>query len=468
MVRSRIALTALALTLSAAGIQAQTVTWGGGFPNDNFSAATNWVGGAVPPGYTAGTDTVVFDDNSDSTLKLDVAGVSLLQLQVNDASGYGIYANVTGPNSLTLGSGGILLSSSDGYSSLDLNVAVVLGASQAWSGGYVGANSTVSGSGSLTVSGGNWIAYAFNSGSNTFSGGLTASGDTTTVSLGATGTPLGTGPVTMGDGTILQPAITGPITLSNAFTFGDGTNGNPVVVGASYNQFYNMPSSLTLTGPVTLVINGDSPMDSEIDLAPFTTLTLTGNIAGAVPGVCFDIGTTSTGNVLAIIKSPSITNVDRLDLEDSAAVVFDGGISQLSNLGYTIGTTSSTYLGLGSSYVGQVANFISTYANPSSFSGTLGFDNTAGGTTTFTDAIDLTNFQMGGSFVGLGSETKAILTGLITPPGGFFGMTYYFGGGGGTLYVQSTLSDGTNPRSVNLAPGGAPLTHVLQGPMTYT
>jgi autotransporter-associated beta strand protein len=467
MVRSRNALLALALTLAAAEAPAQTVTWGGGFPNSNFSAATNWIGGAVPPGYTAGTDTVVFDDNSDSYMKLDVAGVSLFQLQVTDPESDGNYAKIFGANSLTLGSGGILLSSSDSVSSLDLNVAVSLAAAQTWSGGYVSANNVVSGSGPLTVSGGNWLTFSFNSGSNSFSGGLTASGLTTTVSLGAAGTPLGTGPVTMGDGTILEPATSTPITLANAFTFGDGTNGNPVVVGSNYNNFYLMPSSLTLTGPVTLVINGDSPMDSEIDLAPLTTLTLTGTIAGAVPGVCLDFGTTSTGNVLAIVKSPSITNVDRIDLEDNAAVIFDGGISQLSNLGYSIGTTSTTYLGLGASYVNQVANFISTYANPGGFSGTLGFDNTTGGTTTFTDNIDLTNFTSG-SFVGLGSETSAVLTGTITPPGGTNGLTYYFGGGGGTLYVQSSLVDGTNSRGVNLAPGNAPLTLVLQGSLNYS
>src|SRR5208283_6034129 len=107
--------------------------------------------------------------------------------------------------------------------------------------------------------------------------------------------------------------------------------------------------------------------------------------------------------------------------EDSAAVIFDGGISQLSNLGDPIiGTTPTTYLGLGASYVGQVANFINTYTNPGGFWGTLGFDSTTGGTTLFTDDIDLTNFTSE-SFVGLGSETSAKLTGTITPPGGFFG-----------------------------------------------
>jgi hypothetical protein len=469
MVRPRIALLALALTLAAAEAPAQTVTWGGGFPNDKFNVATNWVGGTVSVGYTSGADTLVFDDNSDSYLNLNVSGVSLLQLQVTDTTGNGDYANITGANSLTLGSGGIMLTSpGPGASSLDLNVPVVLAANQTWTGGYLVANGAVSGTGSLTLNGGNYNTYVLNSGSNSFSGGVTVSGATTTLSIATTGTPLGTGPLALGDGTILAPADSTAVSLANNVTFGDGTNGSPVVIGANPYSSYPRATTVTFTGNVTLNINGTSGNDSEIDLTPYSTATFTGSLAGSAAGVCLDFGTTGSGtdnNSLLVVKSPSITNVSRLDLEDNATVVFDGGIAQLSGLAYAIGTTSTTYLGLGATYEGHVASFISSYTSPASFTGTLGFDTTAGGTSTFSDAVDLTGFT-DGNFIGLGSATSAILTGQITPPGGAAGTSYYFGGGGGTLTVESPLVDGAGSRNLVLAPGNGPLTLILSGSST--
>ena len=48
MLRLRIPLAAFASILGAVHGQSQTVTWGGGFPNDKFNVATNWVGGVAP------------------------------------------------------------------------------------------------------------------------------------------------------------------------------------------------------------------------------------------------------------------------------------------------------------------------------------------------------------------------------------------------------------------------------------
>jgi hypothetical protein len=471
MVRFRIALTVLASALAASEAAAQTAVWGGGFPDNNFSTATNWVAGSVPAGYTSGADTVVFDDNSDSHMNLDVANISLLQLQVTDASGSGTYAHIYGANSLTLGSGGILLSSPEpGASSLNLNVAVVLGANQTWTGGSVSAYGAISGAGTLTLSGtGGSDSFVLGSGSSNFSGGVTVNGGLTTLEIATTGTPVGTGTLALGDGTILAPMDSTPVTLANALVFGDSTNGSPVVIGAGQNGSSSHPSTVTLNGNATLNLNGTDSSDSEIDLTPNTTVTLNGSLAGSVSAVCLDFGTTGPGtdnNSLLIVNSPSITNVARLDLEDNAEVVFDGGPSQLSAITYALGTTSTTYIGLGASYEGQVASFIAAHLSPGSFQGTLGFDNTTGGNSTFSDPIDLTNFSADGGFVGLGSATKATLTGMITPPGGAAGLTYYFGGGGGTLYVNTPLVDSTIPRSLNLSTGNGPLTLVLTGTST--
>ena len=463
---------ALALVSAAVSAHAQTATWGGGFPNSSFSVATNWFGGVAPANN--GTETLVFNSDSDSTLNLNIAAdFSGLSLQLTQPYS-GVNAFITGANALTLGSGGVSVTS-DGTSGnyLTFNTHVILSADQTWSvtgnpitQGSVVANQAITGSYGLTLSGdANFETFSFNSGASTFTGGVTVPGNLSAggnsfVVVGASSTgpgdaptsgPLGTGTLSLGDGTTLT-TNGGNITLANSINLGDNSNGNPIMFGGPSGVSNPGSTSLTLSGTVTLWDN-----DIELDVAQNSVLTFTGALNGYASGVCLDFG----GSGLTIIQG-AITNVARFDLEDNVSVIFDGaGYSQVSGLEDIGGTGPSTYVGVGRNYAGSVGSFVGLLYQPG-FGGTLGFDTTSGATATFGDNIDLTNFT-NGYFNGLGSSTSAILTGTVTPPGGSAGTYYPFGGGGGTLTVESPLVDGASPRDLVVLPGNAPLTLVLSG-----
>lgn len=482
MIRPRLSVAALALLGLASGVRAQVVTWGGGFPNDKFSYATNWYGGVVP----GSGDTLAFNDNSDSALKIDVGGVSVAGITATSSMAQGgTQIQIGGSHPLTLGALGVSAVSdgSNESSQVGFLTSVILSASQTWSQadnpqGDIWASGAISGAFALTLAGDgtNPAVFQLYSGASTFSGGLTVAGHGTAVAVGSssvptsgtvTSGPVGTGTLTLGDGTTLTTTTGGTVTLGNALVVGDQSNTAGVAFGGPTSQSNPGNTSLVLTGPVTL---NDS--DLEIDAGHNSSVTFSGALTGYAPGVCLDFGSANAGAATNgyVIVQGSITNVSRLDLEDNVSVILDGaGASQLSTLediGFEGG--GSPYLGFGSAYAGSVATALGYLYGPG-FEGTLGLDTTSGPTATFADAIDLTNFPApGGSFVGLGSATSAILTGVITPPGGATGTSYPFGGGGGMLTVVSALIDGSFPRSLTLSAGNAPLTLVLSGALDYS
>ncbi len=475
----------MACLAAPAFLQAQ-VTWGGGFPNDNFSVTDNWVGGVAP--LDDGSETLAFTDNGDGTLNLDIAA-DFLGIQVGTACNTA-FQDIGGPSSLTIGDGGITVAGdSSNYGSLKIkgNVNVILAAlenSQTWS--IAGSGGSLMVHGMITETGGPQSLtftspdgydgeFGLYSGGSTFSGGLTVAGNGTVLIVGAssvgpannpTSGPVGRGVLTLGDGTDLTTATSSPVTIANLINVGDNTNGNGVTFGGGTGS----NSDLTLSGIVAI-----QNEDTEIDVGSGARVTFAGGINGS--GLCLDFGGggSSTGS-LAIVSGP--TSASRLDLEDSASVIFDGGPGQLT-LGDWIGTTVSTYVGIGSSNAGSVSSFISSNLSPAYFSGTLGLDTVSGATATFADAIDLSGFT-GTDFIGLGSATSAILTGTITPPGGLgqqYGTTYGFGGGGGKLFVQSSIVDSSwydgeefnnESNNLQLSAGNAPLTLILQGSLSYS
>src|ERR1700685_443417 len=132
MIRLRLPLYILA-TILAGSAGAQTVTWGGGFPNDKYSVASNWIGGTVPLGN--GTETLQFNDESDSALKLNTAGVSFLGISIPAGTeDNGTTPGIIGTNSLTIGPGGIVINdNNETEDSLIFDVPLVLTANQTWS-----------------------------------------------------------------------------------------------------------------------------------------------------------------------------------------------------------------------------------------------------------------------------------------------------------------------------------------------
>jgi fibronectin-binding autotransporter adhesin len=473
----RLAAASLAL-LAAARLSAQTtVTWSGGFPNYLYSSASNWGSGATPLGD--GTENLQFTDASSGDLQLDT-NAAFLGVQVNTGSQADNFKIKNSGGTLSIGAGGITVQGTgEVQSGLTISANVALGANQTWAVtdnlGMLGVYGVISGNYGLTLQGnGEVVDFSLGNSSNSFTGGvhLEQSGSVLYAATGA----LGSGALLLDDNTTLAP-WGNTATFSNAVTIGSQGGTAAVYFGGNNGG----ESSLTLTGAVTL---NDS--DLEISVLPNSLLTLSGNLNGYTSGVCLDFGSAFpsglTGpagqNGIAIVGG-NITNVNRLDLEDNVSVILaasspSSGTSQISTLGDIGVTTGQAYLGLASTYnpAGYVTGFLgwlNSSGSAGNFHGTLGFDTLSGTMATFSDPIDLTNFTAA-PFAGLGSATSAILgtAAVITPPGGATGTTYPFGGGGGTLVVQSDLPDGSVPRNLVLSAGGAPLTLVLSGNLTYT
>lgn len=480
----------LGALILATQARAQTVTWGGGFPNNNFSVGSNWYGGIEPA--TNGTATIEFNGNSDSVLKLNVSGISLLGISNISNVTYGnTTSEIIGSNSLTLGAGGITNAGDTytGYGTLSLNVPLVLAASQTWSqtvnyDGMITANGAISGGYGLTLTGDGYPEiFAFNSGSSTFSGGVTVTGSGSVLLLGANSTPttgtvtsgpVGTGTLTLGDGTQLSTQNSGSVTLANAVVIGNGSTGLPVILGGQVNQGGGSLLKLTLTGSITLA--DTVPI---ISVGSNSAAILAGNLTSTATTLLFQGASATTQNNSVMVLQGSLPASSTTIAASNLALIFDPSVvSQISGLSPASGiapVNANTYIGMGAQF-GINGTGVSTFMaklNPASFVGTLGFDTTSGGPQTFNQAIDLTSFTSYNSsgFIGLGSASSAILGSLatITPSGGAAGTSYNFGGGGGALLVDSSLTDGSASRSLYVSPGGAPLTLVLQSSSnTYT
>src|ERR1700679_429725 len=137
--------------LAAPALLRGQAVWGGGFPDDNFSVASNWVGGVSP--LNDGTETLQFNQNGDSNLNLDVAA-DFLGIQVGTSCN-STSQLIGGPSSLTIRDNGIPVEGNSGYLSINGGVNVILAASensQTWA--VNGSGGSLSVYGTITQTGG--------------------------------------------------------------------------------------------------------------------------------------------------------------------------------------------------------------------------------------------------------------------------------------------------------------------------
>jgi autotransporter-associated beta strand protein len=462
--------------------RAQTVTWIGDFPDDNFSTPGNWVGGLTPP--NDGSATLDFTSQSSPFLNLDVpvsaAGITLESSDENATN-----TDITG-STLTLGVSGIYVNSGFQVNSLTLDVPVALATDQTWGigedSGALTANQAISGPFNLTLAGdGGNSVFTLNSGASTFRS-LILSGQNSVLVVGASSTgspgnptsgPLGTQTTVLGFGTTLTTSTTSPITIQNNIIVGDDSEDNFVTFGGPVDFANPTATNLVLSGSVN-----ELDSFSILQIGANSIVTFAGPLGSEVEGssVAINAQTDSTYQ-WAIIQGNvgAITNISHLAVGNGVSVIFDGvNPTQLNGLSSIQSNNVNNYVGMGQGYTGtgSVAQFIG-YLSPSNFRGTLGFDNTTPGqTSTFNDPIDESVFT--NDFLGLGSATSAILspTATITPFLEDDQAGYLFGNGGGTLTVQSDLQDveedGPVPTSLTLGGGSSPLTLILSGNLSYT
>jgi autotransporter-associated beta strand protein len=421
--------------------------------DQNFSTPGNWQGGVVPP--STGADSAQFAQSSYSWVNIGAAHPNFSGL-VFQSSGNNLYTDSTG--TLTIGSGGISVGS--GY--LELNVPIILSASQTWAAtsnwieSFGASISETGGPATLTTSG---SVYLY--GTNTFSGGLKVSSGF--VYLGSAGA-AGTGLLTLSDNTYVEGSsvtIPNPVSLGNNVTLGQYSENNP----------------LNFSGTVTAVNAA-----TTLNIGYYGEVALSGSLTGPASPLSLSIVGNSSmlpndaGSLLVMegtLNNVSAVSVSNASLILAPATAPGTAFASLLAAGLQVGNAyNKAYLGLDGMFTtgGAVSSFLTTYG-PSIgpvINGALGFDTFANPSSpnVFIDPIDLSSFSSG-SFLGLGSATAAILgpTAVITP----YNNAYLFGGGGGTLTVQSALADnGVIPRSLTMSVAPEPLTLDLQGSNTYT
>lgn len=163
----------LAVSLLLAGrLSAATVTWDGDTSSD-FEAGANWVGNSAPANNIT-ADTATFGTIGTSTQPALSTSRSVLGTNFT-----GVGWTLSGPHTLTLGSGGID-STGSGTNSVT-NSGLILGANSTWTVGAdnrLSVNSNVSGTGSLTKDGAGELLLA---GANTHTGATQIAAGTLTL-----------------------------------------------------------------------------------------------------------------------------------------------------------------------------------------------------------------------------------------------------------------------------------------------
>jgi hypothetical protein len=116
------------LTLAvSASAQAADFAWSGGGSSSNWSEAANWLGGTAPASSSS-LGVVSFPSAGTHRVSTnDLSGLSLNQLQVGDSAGYSLSGQT-----LTLGSGGLSVTASEGPGVFKLTNPLTLSSSQTW------------------------------------------------------------------------------------------------------------------------------------------------------------------------------------------------------------------------------------------------------------------------------------------------------------------------------------------------
>lgn len=261
-------------------------------------------------------------------------------------------------------------------------------------------------------------------GANTFSGGVTLHG--TELGLGSD-TALGTGTLTL----LREQSSYDDFYESRGmslYSSSDRTIANAIVTSASNASMptLSLQGNFTFTGAFTL--------NSDLAIAPMTGASyVTGSISGG--GRLYNDGRSS------LVLSGANSYTGGTESVEGSIIFANAASMPATPYANAFSTSYSGYIGISFIPTNLQSSFIDRFNRDST--GTIGFDTdrAAGSANVFSGLIDLTGFA---SSVSLGTSTRAVLTGVITPSS----SQYYFGGGGGTLEVRSSLVDGDAARSV--------------------
>ncbi|HLP24955.1 MAG TPA: hypothetical protein VK477_04710, partial [Acidobacteriota bacterium] len=497
----------LACMLSSGWLAAQTTfTWTGnattfpyGYGFAYANAGANWLGGTAPTaddnallsfGASAGI-------SSNASLSVEFPYSFAVRGLTFTAPAPSYYIHSDDGGRLRLGEGATgptLTLAGSGNSMVHIDSKIELAGNQTWAINdgtvYVYGRIDQSASGTALTKTGNGALFLDNS-SSTF-GSLNLQGGTLYVgassSLGDSeliSGPVGSGTLTLGDYTTLRTStysgsgnddltLHNPISLGNHVTLGNFAERNSITLaGAITPQSTNTTVEVGVDGALfigqisraengSLVFAGGNISDAS---GGPTTMTFTSSSASRNDTLNAATPVSSEDPFPVVVLSGNNTYTGAT-IADGVGIIFyaPGSLGQTSSI-----SANNGYVGTG--YNGGMEAILARIAQPTSFYGALGFDThpAAAEITVFNDNVDLSRFtnDSGGpsdGFWGLGSLTKAIITGTITPP---TGGNYVFGGQEGTLYVQSNLTAPTGVR-VRTPYGENPLSVWLRGANSFT
>lgn len=430
--------------------------WSGQGFSGSFDDQKNWVGKVVP-NATTGTDQLSFPTARNNFVflntSLDVGG-----MVVGDHfhfSGYSL--------TYTLRSGGLVFAPADPFTHLAFegNFNFVLGANQTW---HIAAGSTevyvpLSGTGTLTKSGAGQLVLQ-NSNSN--SGGIVHNEGRLVVNgFGGENlatSALGTGALTIGplpqvagvtfrdeESSFIAQHDSAPVIEFRSHSYGRNGQGGttetvgifelPVVVG---NDIF-LNGHLTTRNDTDVILTGNVTLNtSSVIRADGSPLFITGPIGEASPNTMLSVNATTP-----VILSGNNSYSGGTHVDDGMLIFHPMESSPIPANGF-LTTSHSGYIGYAAS--SNVVNGFLNHFDPANTHGTIGFDTDPKrvNANIVEHDIDLTGFS---PTARLGSVTRAVLVGTITPQG----ADYRFGGGGGELTVASPL-DANRNLSVTSAP----------------
>ena len=122
--RSLIFAGSAAVTLASPSAHADTITWNSASATTSWADGSNWIGGVAPANSTS-TDIALFNSSS-YTSQPNAGTTSINGIRIGSSSG----ALTLAGTSLTLGSGGIVMSA--GAAASTISSPIVLGAAQTW------------------------------------------------------------------------------------------------------------------------------------------------------------------------------------------------------------------------------------------------------------------------------------------------------------------------------------------------
>jgi len=472
---------------------APITTWSGGAGNADWSSATNW--STLPT--TSGTWGLVFGGTTQTSATNNIGTITIDLLSFTNNGTVGKTASFTlSGSTLALSSATIVTTATSAGSVLVDTVANALTLTGSnsitlGSGHNLSLSGPVSGGGALSYVSSSAGAYAYVSGSNSYSGGTTVSAGAVqnslrTDSVGSSNNAFGTGDIAVsGSGTVV---IRNNSSISNNFSIaGVGTTANNQALGAVRGSFGSANQTSTLTGTVSLSANatiqaaatisgsgGRLVIDGPVDLSG-NQLTVAPALAGrvspleiAINGIVSGSGSlVATGSGSSIVSLTGsndysggtqlvsgILRVGNASALGTGLLNLAGGTLDLNGQNLLIGNLSGSSSGLITSLIAGPASINSNVSGESTYNGTIA---DGSGSVSFGKAgsgvlnITSSNSYSGGTLVTAGILQNGSGAGGQDYNSNAFGTGDIVVSGSGTVRLRN---DSTISNNISLAGSG--------------